>query len=306
MLATEHFRFHLTEGTEKASRALAEEAEERYLYLCSMLQACDVVTKPIDVYLAADPQSFSAAFPEGSRMGEWAVGVAFIRHGRIVLRAHGSALFSLRETFDHEVSHILVHGLVGEGDLPRWLSEGLAIWQAGESVVQRLASAQRATLSDSLMPLSELNDRFPAAGGGVSLAYAEAALFVRWLEFHYGHRSLILLLHQLSRGTTLERAFHLTFHASLADLEARWAAGLRRQKQGAMLTLLTDPNLMWIALSLLFIWVSLIQRRRRREQFQLMGELEGAQQERMLLDEGGEAEAAPEAPAETHQGPTYH
>ena len=243
---------------------------------------------------------------KGSRMGEWAVGVAFIRHGRIVLRAHGSALFSLRETFDHEVSHILVHGLVGEGDLPRWLSEGLAIWQAGESVVQRLASAQRATLSDSLMPLSELNDRFPAAGGGVSLAYAEAALFVRWLEFHYGHRSLILLLHQLARGTSLERAFHLTFHASLADLEARWAAGLRRQKQGAMLTLLTDPNLMWIALSLLFIWVSLIQRRRRREQFQLMGELEGAQQERMVLAGGGDPEAAAEPPVETGRGPTYH
>ncbi|MEC9071139.1 MAG: peptidase MA family metallohydrolase, partial [Myxococcota bacterium] len=187
---TRHFRFHLSPGTEQASLMLAEEADQRYAYLCSMLQACDVVKKPIDVYLARDPAAFSAAFPEGSRMSEWAVGVAFIRHNRIVLRAHGSALFSLRETFDHEVSHILVHGLVGDGDLPRWLSEGLAIWQAGESVVQRLASAQRATLSDSLMPLQSLDDRFPAAGGGVSLAYAEAALFVRWLEFHYGPHSL--------------------------------------------------------------------------------------------------------------------
>ena len=273
-IETRHFRFHAVDGSGGSTDRLAETAERRFLFLCSMLDACDVVKEPIDVYLAPDPEAFAGAFPHGSPMAEWAVGVAFIRENRIVLRAHGSALFSLDETFDHEVSHILVHSLVGDGDLPRWLSEGVAIWQAGESVIQRLLSAQRATLSDSLLSLESLTRSFPRKGPEVSLAYAQSALFVRWLETNYGRHALPSLLKKLSRGRSIEDAFLETFGESLAVLESRWKRGLEERVPGTLMTLIADPNVTWIALSLLFVWTSWIQLRRRREQLDEMAERE--------------------------------
>ena len=146
-----HFRFHLTHGTAGATRRLAEVAESRYQALCAPIGACDVVTDPIDVWLAEDAEAFASAFPDGSPMSEWAVGVTFVGKNRVVLRAHGSALFSLLETFDHELSHVLLHGMAAREKLPRWFSEGVAIWQAGEGVLDRLVDAQRATLTANLI-----------------------------------------------------------------------------------------------------------------------------------------------------------
>ena len=181
-----HFRFHLTEGSAGAARRLAEIAEDRYLQLCTPIGACDAPKTKIDVWLAEDAEAFAAAFPDGSPMSEWAVGVTFVDKNRIVLRAHGSALFSLLETFDHELSHALVHAMVPRERLPRWFSEGVAIWQSGEAVMKRLMEAQRAALTSNLMPLSELTRTFPRQGPKVSLSYAQSALFLRYLERHHG------------------------------------------------------------------------------------------------------------------------
>ena len=79
--------------------------------------------------------AFAKQFKAGNPVIEWAAGVAFPRQSRIVLRAFGTALFNLRQTFEHEISHILVYRAVEGRHVPRWLMEGFAIYQAGESLV---------------------------------------------------------------------------------------------------------------------------------------------------------------------------
>ncbi|MDP6946549.1 MAG: peptidase MA family metallohydrolase, partial [Myxococcota bacterium] len=275
LVETRHFRFHQVDGTEQNTRRLAETAEARFDVLCTTLRVCDIAgAAPIDVWLASDAEDFASAFPEGAPMAEWAVGVAFVRHGRIVLRAHGSALFTLPETFDHELSHVLLHRGAAPGHVPRWFSEGVAIWQAGESVLERLVSAQRAALTDSLVPLSELSGRFPQRGPAVALAYAEAALFVRWTVGRAGPEAVPRLVRALREGAGFEAAYREVTGLSLAEAEDAWADTV--ESDALMLTLLTDQNVVWSLLTLLFLYAAWVRIREKRERLAEMALAEAA------------------------------
>ena len=263
LVETEHFRFHATEGTNQNTKRIAAIAESRYDALCATLRVCDIAGEtPIDVWLAADAEGFASAFPEGSPMAEWAVGVAFVSHGRIVLRAHGSALFTLQETFDHELSHVLLYRGAAPGHVPRWFTEGVAIWQAGESVLERLVSAQRAALTDRLVPLNELSARFPSKGPAVALTYTEAALFVRWTVGRAGPEAVPRLVRALREGRGFEEAYQEIVGLPFAEAEEAWMETV--DSDALMLTLLTDQNVMWSLLTLLFLWAAWVRIREKR------------------------------------------
>ena len=265
LVATEHFRFHEVDGTTRNTRRIAAQAEARYAVLCRTLNVCDIAgAEPIEVWLAPDAKEFASAFPGASPMAEWAVGVAFVHEGRIVLRAHGSALFSLDETFDHELSHVLLYRGAAPGHVPRWFSEGVAIWQAGESVLDRMLPAQQAALTDRLVPLAELSRRFPAQGPAVALAYAEAALFLRWAIGRAGPELVPSLVRQLREGVAFGPAFEALAGVPLEEAELAWRETL--DGQGLMFIVLTDQNVMWTLLTLLFLVTARIQilRKRRR------------------------------------------
>jgi hypothetical protein len=286
-----HFSFHLTEGSAGAARRLAEVAEHRYELLCVPIGACDAPQTPIDVWLAEDAEAFAAAFPDGSPMSEWAVGVTFVDKNRIVLRAHGSALFSLLETFDHELSHALVHAMVPRDRIPRWFSEGVAIWQSGEAVMKRLMEAQHAALTSNLLPLSSLVRSFPAQGPKVSLAYAQSALFLRYLERHFGIDALPTLMRKLKTSSSFDTAFMEVYGAPVSALEGLWAEEL---DEGSVWILLArDPNLLWGGMSLLFVLASWVKIRRRREALQELAKREAVEREVRRSQQAG-ADRVPE------------
>lgn len=286
-----HFSFHLTEGSAGAARRLAEVAEHRYELLCVPIGACDAPQTPIDVWLAEDAEAFAAAFPDGSPMSEWAVGVTFVDKNRIVLRAHGSALFSLLETFDHELSHALVHAMVPRDRIPRWFSEGVAIWQSGEAVMKRLMEAQHAALTSNLLPLSSLVGSFPAQGPKVSLAYAQSALFLRYLERHFGIDALPTLMRKLKTSSSFDTAFMEVYGAPVSALEGLWAEEL---DEGSVWILLArDPNLLWGGMSLLFVLASWVKIRRRREALQELAKREAVEREVRRSQQAG-ADRVPE------------
>ena len=269
LVTTPHFRFHEVEGTTRNTQRIAAQAEARYAVLCRTLEVCEIAGKePIDVWLAPDAEEFASAFHGASPMAEWAVGVAFVKEGRIVLRAHGSALFSLDETFDHELSHILLHRGAAPGHVPRWFSEGVAIWQAGESVLDRMLPAQQAALTDRLVPLAELSKRFPAQGPAVSLAYAEAALFLRWAIGRAGPELVPSLVRQLREGVDFEPAFKALTGVPLDEAESEWRETL--DGHGLMFVVLTDQNVMWTLLTILFLITARIQILRKRRRLEEM------------------------------------
>ena len=257
-----HFTFHAHPDDRASLDRVMQEAEARYARVCDALGACDALDGPVEVWVAEAPERFAAAFPHDTPMSEWAAGVAFIGARRVVLRAHGSALFSLLETFDHEVAHLLVPDLAGGSPVPRWASEGLAIWASGEDLVARLDAAHRAAVFGHLMPLSELDARFPDHGPRVAIAYAQSALFTRHLVRRYGPTALPRVLARVASGEDFDAAFLARFGAPAASLALDWTEEL--EADTSPFILMRDGSWLWLLMTVVFIYVGVKQRRDRQ------------------------------------------
>lgn len=271
---TEHFRFFGDEDVHNTLERLAGIAEGRFDKLCAPIGACDRLTKPIDVWVAADPETFAASFPGENPMSEWAAGVTFLKEQRVVLRRHGSAVFTLDETFDHEVAHVLAHTFdAGTGRLrrlPRWFHEGLAIWQSGENTTNRLLEAQRAAATGNLVTFAQLNDEFPNEGGAVGIAYAQSALFVQRLARAHGPRAIAGLLHDVADGKNFAEAFEERFGGTPEALFTTATDEL--EETSSLFSLFSDGNLIWALITVLFIGVAWWRLRDRKAQMQRLAD----------------------------------
>lgn len=272
---TPHFRFFGDEDVETTLDNLAGTAEERLARLCAPIGACDRLTRPIDVWVAADAERFAASFPEPNPMSEWAAGVTFLKSQRIVLRRHGTAVFTLSETFDHEVAHVLAETFATSDNmraLPRWFAEGLAIWQAGEGLAGRLDEAIRAASTGHLLTFEDLERDFPNEGTRVGIAYAQSALFVQRLARSHGPKALAGVLADVGSGTGFATAFEARFGEPAASLFDRQAEELERSS--TPFTLFADGNVIWSLMTVLFIFAAWWRMRDRKRQMARLADSE--------------------------------
>jgi hypothetical protein len=278
-VTTAHFRFFGAPGVHGTLRRLADGAEARLSLMCSRLGVCASIRPPIDVWVAEDAIAFAAAFPEPSPMSEWAAGVTFLDAQRVVLKAHGTAVFTLQETFDHELAHVLTHAFMrGHADglhhWPRWFAEGLAIWLSGEAMGERLAEVLRAAGTGSLLTPEQVVRDFPIEGSGVSKAYGQAALGVRWLVREKGAEAILSALRPLARAADFDAAFGETFGVSPEDAVARGTEPL--EGGTSFFYLFWDGQLIWGAVTVLFVAAAWWRLRERRTRLAAMGAADAA------------------------------
>jgi len=278
---TTHFRFFGDEDVQPILERLAGVAEDRFQRLCRPIAACDRVTRPIDIWVAEDAERFAASFPEPNPMSEWAAGVTFLAQQRVILRAHGSAMLTLDETFDHELAHVLAHTYTqGNGrSVPRWFHEGLAIWQAGEAVLQRLETAMKAASSGHLLCYDELATNYPNQGTQVAVAYAQSALFVKRMVMVKGPLAVIEILQDTGRGIAFETAFEQRLGTTARELFNRLDEDL--EKSSSPFLFLYDGNFLWGLITVLFVMVAWWRMKDRKRQMARLADSE----DRRIADE---------------------
>lgn len=271
---TEHFRFFGDEAVHPILERLAGFAEERFTRMCTPIGACERVTRPIDIWVAEDAEAFAAGFPEPSPMSEWASGVTFLAQQRVILRAHGTALLTLNETFDHELAHVLAHTYSQEGGrpLPRWFHEGLAIWLSGEGVLSRLETALKAAASGHLLTFEDLARAFPNQGKNVEIAYAQSALFVKRLVRERGPAAVVGLLSDTARGADFDEAFRARFQASPGELFETVQSDL--ETSSSPFLFLYDGNFLWGLVTMLFLFIAWWRIRDRKRQMARLADSE--------------------------------
>lgn len=298
---TTHFRFFGDEDVQPILERLAGVAEDRFQRMCTPIGACDRVTRPIDIWVAEDAERFAAGFPEGNPMSEWAAGVTFLAQQRVILRAHGSAMLTLDETFDHELAHVLAHTYTqGDGrSVPRWFHEGLAIWQAGEGLLQRMETAMRAASSGHLLTYDELAKSYPNQGTRVEVAYAQSALFVKRMVLEKGPLAVIGILQDTGRGIDFETAFEQRLGTTPPALFARLDEAL--EKSSSPFLFLHDGNFLWGLMTVLFVFVAWWRLKDRKRQMARLADNEDrriADEDMALLAERTRAALPPVQPLE--------
>ncbi len=257
---TKNFSFLFSPREERAALSLAQVAEKHRESLCRLFPRC--VEGPIVVRVAGALDEFLEQLPYPAHI-DWASGVAISSQKLILLRTDAQNLFSLEETFVHELSHILLLHPIPHRP-PRWFIEGVAIHQAGENLLHRFHSLSGAALGDRMIPLKDLEQHFPREASGRHLAYAQSGYFVSYLVRRFGEDPLREFIGRLFDGIPFSQAFLDTYQDSLVSLEKQWKDSFQKT---AWVHALTSDLFVWSVLSAIFVGALLLgwyQRRKRR------------------------------------------
>lgn len=172
--------------------------------------------------------------------GLGALGVTF---GKVVAMDSPAARdrgdFNWGSTLWHELSHVFHLGMTG-GRVPRWLTEGLAVYEERQARpgwgFPPDPGFLRAFHEQRLAPVSRLNDGFvhPSYPDQVVHSYYEASLVVEMIAGDDGFPKILDMLHAYARGATDDEVFRKVLKLEPAALDAKFDDYLRTRFAGAM------------------------------------------------------------------------
>ena len=230
---------------------------------------------PTYVWIAADRREFRSIQPEGSRISEWVAGVAYPQHRLIILKIEGGGADpeeTLKSIFAHETSHIALYHALGGRRPPRWFSEGFAMYQAREWSLERASALAYAAVSNSLIPLSRLEDCFPTDLARARLAYDQSKEFIAFIISEYGRQALHRIVSELMAGRDIKAAVKLATGKPFSVVEDEWLAAIRLHYN--WIPLLTASSTLWLLITLLAVMAYIRYRRRKRARIAAMEESE--------------------------------
>ncbi len=164
----------------------------------------------------------------------------------------------------HEMSHLALHRAVNGVEVPRWFSEGVAIYQSQERSFARTKTLWEGSLQSRLIPLERLSEAFPSRRHQVNLAYAQSADFVSFLlEGEDNRYRFIQLIKNLRQGKSFSEAVGSAYHLPLGYLEREWIKSLR-QRFGRWPLLLTGMGTLWV-LACILLLAAYIQMKRKHK-----------------------------------------
>ena len=172
--------------------------------------------------------------------GLGALGVAF---GPVVAvdapATPGMGLFNWGSTLWHEIAHVITLG-VTDSRVPRWLSEGLSVYEERRA---REAWGDDASpgfllafLRQQLLPVSRINEGFarPRYPEHLSHSYLQASLVCELIEEDHGFEAILALLQAYRDGHTGADAIRVGLGVEPDDLDARFDEYLRARYRGPL------------------------------------------------------------------------
>lgn len=223
------------------------------------------VLERVEIRVVSTAEEMASLAPIGAPPPEYASGVAYAAARLVILSLmppRGAEAVDLDEVFRHELAHVALADAVEHVHVPRWFNEGFAVVASGESAGQRLRTLWDATLSGTLLPLSELDRSFPQRDYQVSIAYAESADFVRYLLRDSDRARFASLIARVRAGHAFERALTDAYGADVRKLEFQWHADL--DKRFSVIPALTGGSLLWVVAGVAMGWVYVKKRRRAK------------------------------------------
>lgn len=225
---------------------------------------------PVYITIAPSRQIFENL---SSITEKWAVGMATGDNQIVILspRRFGNKS-EIEKLIRHEYTHILLHQATKGHFLPRWLSEGLAMYY--ESDAWHIPDDIRLTealLTHSLLPLDLLSRYFPSNRKRAELAYSQSLDVVTYIIKEYGYENLKQLIREIAIGHDLDTAMISSFGIDSHSLETEWHASLNKRYK--WFYCLTDTALIWAILPIICI-IAYIRKTRQAKRKKMQWEIE--------------------------------
>jgi len=200
---------------------------------------------------------------------EWAAAVAIPSIKAIVAmapRALGDSYpGEMGKIIAHEVTHVVIGVLLGDrvGIIPRWVHEGIAVYEAGEWGLGWSWTLGSAAIAGRLIPLSNISHGFPDESSDALLAYAQSYSAISYIMRKFGSGAIRDMLVGVKEGLGFEDAFTKAIGLSPGDFEEIWRSYVR--KHYTFITAFTSSAMFWFAVSLLFLLAYFAKKRKERE-----------------------------------------
>lgn len=259
-IESEHFVVSHRPGDESVAKELAGVAERHLPRIADHLGV--EVPPRIDVVVAADDADFARLLAGG--VPDWGIAVAIPDRRLMVFKSTRTAArpYDFERVVAHEISHILLGELLGEGWVPRWLDEGVAMFESGELRWNDNIRLAYAVLANAILPLSALEMGFPADEGEAALAYAESKVAVEYLVDRFGFEGLSALLRSFAEGDEVNAAFRRSLGLSYRSFEKDWRSYLRSHH--GWVVLMGERYIALVILTIIFLLAYLVKRQRTR------------------------------------------
>ena len=128
----------------------------------------------------------------------------------------------------HELTHLVFHHAVDNpyNGVPRWLDEGVAVYEAEGYTTQWQSYVGAAVANHSLIPLDGLAGLFPSVQSEFYLAYGESVAAVDFFIRTYGEPKLWELVKSYANGVSDDEAFTAATGADVTAFNAAWFTSL--------------------------------------------------------------------------------
>ena len=188
--------------------------------------------KRVKLYIYPD----HAAYVGSSGHPEWSQGMA--DYAKKEISSYAFSRNFLDSILPHELAHLIFRDFVGfEGEVPRWLDEGVAQWEEEANRPEKLRMVKALYDHGGLLSLAEMmrlninavknDDRLVAA------YYVQSVSLVGFLLETYGADEFAAFCRELRDGKTMDEALASAYPLhirDLDDLEAGWRANLKEKQ----------------------------------------------------------------------------
>jgi hypothetical protein len=258
-----HFVFRFVEADRALVAALERVADRSWERVSADLGSAP--TSPITVVLAATDESFNQLQLPGEPLPEWAMGVAYPEAMTMVIRSYhvaGSPRQDVGTIFVHELAHLALGARFGGRPIPRWLNEGLAMYEAGEWRPEQEWDLVWTVLANRVPPLDALTGAFEKSEAEARTAYRLSSALIAHMIATYGREAFGAFVGRLAEGRSLEEAMIGALGVSPLLFEQRWRAHLDRRY--AWIPLITSSTALWVVVMGVTIAAYAAKRRRSR------------------------------------------
>jgi len=184
--------------------------------------------EPIKIFIYANHGDLLGAISTSSQ--EWTGGQAFPNYGVVLIGIAPSQLTWGLDATTHEMTHLVIHQATDNpyGDLPRWLDEGIAVYNENQDELDDdfRAIFERAVKDDNLMTLRSLSSPFPADPMQANLAYGQSGAVVKFIIDTYGTEAMAHLLEIFSEGAIYDEALQEALGVDTDGLDNAFRASL--------------------------------------------------------------------------------
>jgi hypothetical protein len=259
-IRTSHFIFWFPLKVKPLILEIKDKTEKAWVRILKDLGE-SVKKEKIRIFFLQDQKMLKRLVPTNLQsLSPWTIGVAYPHLNLVVIFLDSPFYKDTLPVFTvlcHELSHIALLKVTKR--VPRWFSEGFAVYQSKEFSFARAKTLFFAAMGNKRIPLKDLDKTFPKRFGEVNLAYAQSTDFVYYLIRKYGPEQFALFIKNLKEHEFCA-ALRITYKHSCEVIEERWWHDL--EKRYNFIPLLTGGASLWVGLSFLVI-IAFIKRRQK-------------------------------------------